>query len=61
MTCKSSVIGYSSEVPASMACHDTPLPFTGMDAGLFAAGGLLLVAVGCALRRAVRTNGGPNA
>jgi len=44
--------------PAATVTTSGTLPFTGVDLGVFAAGGVLLVATGFGLRRATRKTDG---
>jgi hypothetical protein len=46
---------YSSPVNDAYGNAGSSLPFSGLDLGLIAAGGLVLVALGFGLRRATRT------
>jgi hypothetical protein len=47
----------AADSPVNDAYGDTnaSLPFSGLDLGLIAAGGLVLIAVGFGLRRVIRT------
>lgn len=49
-----SIAGVTAAVPNQSSVATSSLPFTGLDIGLLAAGGIVLVGVGVGLRRFTR-------
>jgi len=55
VVCAAPALAADSPVNDAYGDTTTKLPFSGLDLGLIAVGGLVLVALGLGLRRAIRT------